>query len=122
MDCKARSVMYESVCLECNPASSQEEDDHREDQPAGRDGVYVGESSRSLHERAVEHVRDAKAFSVKSHIVKHWMKTHPSLPNPPKMEFKVTGKFKDCLTRQISEAVRIGNSRDTLLNSKGVCW
>ena len=35
------------------------------------------------------------------------------------MGFKVTGKFKDCLTRQISEAVRIGTSRDTLLNSKG---
>ena len=34
------------------------------------------------------------------------------------MEFSVTGKFKDCLTRQISEALRITNSADVLLNSK----
>ena len=84
-----------------------------------RDGVYVGESSRSLHERAVEHVRDARTFSAKSHIVKHWMTSHPSLPSPPAMEFSVTGRFKDCLSRQISEALMINNSTDVLLNSKG---
>ena len=28
-------------------------------------------------------------------------------------------KFKDCLTRQISEAIRINSSKDALLNSKG---
>jgi hypothetical protein len=35
------------------------------------------------------------------------------------MEFTVTGRFKDCLSRQISEALRINNSTDVLLNSKG---
>ena len=67
VDCKARSIMYESVCLECNPVSSREEENDKNIQPAGRIGVYVGESSRSLHERATEHVRDARAFSEKSH-------------------------------------------------------
>ena len=44
-----------------------------------RDGVYIGETSRSLNECAVEHVRDADSFSHKSHIVKHWMASHPKL-------------------------------------------
>ena len=63
-------------------------------------------------------VRDAQAFSVKSHIVKHWMAKYPSLPTPPKMDFSITAKFKDCLSRQIGEVLHISFSRDTLLNSK----
>ena len=123
VNCKARNILYESVCRICNPRSSLEEDEHGDVQPSGRDGgsregVYIGESSRSLHERAVEHVRDAGAFSAKSHIIKHWMTSHPSLPNPPEMGFKVTGRFKDCLTRQVSEALRISWTGDSILNSK----
>ena len=74
VDCKAKSIVYESRCLVCNPESSlEEESDDGDVQPSGRmpasrDGIYVGESSRSLHERAFEHVQDAKSFSAKSHI------------------------------------------------------
>ena len=122
-NCKARNIMYESKCMVCNPATNHEEEGH-DIQPAGRtqtsrEGIYVGESSRSIHERALEHVKDAQSFSIKSHIVKHWMTSHPSLPNPPEMHFSVTGMFRDCLSRQISEALRINLSKDVLLNSKG---
>ena len=111
--------MYESKCLICNPAVDGQDDQPSGKEPAPRVGIYVGESSRSIYEQALEHERDARSFSVKSHIVKHWMTTHPSLPSPPEMEFSVTGRFKDCLSRQISEALRINLSRDVLLNSKG---
>ena len=122
-DCKARNIVYESVCKLCNPETSREEADDDVAQPSGRkehprEGVYIGESSRSLHERASEHVRDAGAFSAKSHIVKHWMTTHPSLPEPPKMVFEIKGRFKDCLSRQITEALKISWSKDIILNSK----
>ena len=122
-DCKSRNIMYESKCKLCNPPTNPQEEDE-DVHPSGRppiprEGIYIGESSRSIHERAVEHVRDAKTFSTKSHIVKHWMTSHPSLPSPPEMEFSVTGRFKDCLSRQISEALKINNSPDILLNSKG---
>ena len=80
--------------------------------------THIGKSSRSLNERALEHVRDAQAFSAKSHITKHWMNSHPSLPSPPKMEFSITSRFRDCLSRQIGEALRINYSKDNLLNSK----
>ena len=83
-----------------------------------REGIYIGELSRSLHEHALEHVKDAQAFSVKSQITKHWMNSHPSLPSPPKMEFSISSRFRDCLSRQIGEALKINFSIDVLLNSK----
>ena len=46
------------------------------------------------------------------------MNSHPALPSPPKMDFSITSRFRDCLSRQIGEALRINLSRDNLLNSK----
>ena len=45
----------------------------------GRVGIYIRESSRSLSERATEHFNDAESFSKKSHIIKHWINSHPDL-------------------------------------------
>ena len=36
-------------------------------------GIYVGESSRSLHERAKEHEADKRKLSEDSHQIKHWL-------------------------------------------------
>ena len=47
-DCKARNVVYESVCLKCNPISSKK-DTQQDGVARGREGVYVGETSRSFH-------------------------------------------------------------------------
>ena len=120
VNCRSRNIVYESKCRECNPVSSQKEDpgtQSRKDS-SPREGIYIGETSHSLHERAVEHVRDAESFSAKSHIVKHWMNAHENLPSPPKMEFSITAKYGDCLSRQIGEALRIHYSKDVILNSK----
>ena len=50
-----------------------------------RVGAYIGETSRKIHERSMEHVSDAKSFSSKSHIVKHWMSACPKKPLFSKM-------------------------------------
>ena len=47
------------------------------------------------------------------------MNSHPDLPYPPKMEFSITARYRDCLSRQIGEALRISFSKDVILNSKG---
>ena len=128
-DCKSKNLVYESRCFICNPEPSQERYGSADAQPAGtsgisgcsdipREGIYIGETSRSLHERALEHIRDAKAFSHKSHIVQHWMTSHPSLPSPPRMNFSITAQYRDCLSRQIGEALRINYTKDNILNSK----
>ena len=116
-NCKKRSVLYESRCIICNPdtkPSNQQEHDH----PTSRDGIYYGETSRSLHERIREHVADAKDFKEGSHMVKHWMLHHPSEVEQPPFQFTIISSYRDCLSRQIGEAMKILFSKDKLLNSK----
>ena len=86
--------------------------------PKGRVGIYLGETSRSLHERATEHMKDAMDISCKCHVVKHWISDHYELENPQPFRFKVLRTFQDCLSRQLSEVVNIWQSQDRLLNSK----
>ena len=66
IDCKKRNILYENRCTLCNS----------EDQKDGKSlkdgkGIYVGESSRSLHERAKELGADKQARSEDSHQIKH---------------------------------------------------
>ena len=46
------------------------------------------------------------------------MNTHENLPSPPIMDFSITAKYGDCLSRQIGETLRIHYSKDVILNSK----
>ena len=83
-----------------------------------RKGIYIGETSRTLHQRANEHYRDAKDFSEKSQILKHWMSSIDEEKEAPNFIFRILGTFRDCLSRQVNEAIRIHYSKDFLLNSK----
>ena len=81
--------------------------------------VYEGESSRSARIRGSEHLSDLKYQRSSSVLYKHKEKEH----NGEKMEIsmKIINKFKDPLTRQANEAVRIGRRNEKkgeLLNSK----
>ena len=38
---------------------------------------YVGETSRSMYERGLEHLRDLNEFKKESHMLKHYEKMHP---------------------------------------------
>ena len=75
--------------------------------PEGRKGIYIGKTSRSLHERSLEHVRDAMAFNPKSHIIKDLINVHPDRLEIPPFSFNTTCMFKDCLSRQIWETLKI---------------
>ena len=50
-------------------------------------------------------------------MAKHWFTDHPQEPEVPKFRFRIVGAYKDALSRQIKEAVRIQN-RPGSLNSK----
>ena len=69
------------------------------------EGTYSGETSRSVYERVGEHYEDMDSLEKDSHVVKHWFTIPPSMDTPPPFRFKIVGKFKDCLTRQLKEAV-----------------
>ena len=51
-------------------------------------------------------------------VTGHWFLDHPGEADPPKFRFRVIGSFKDAMSRQVKEAIRIQN-RPGSLNSKG---
>ena len=116
IDCRKRNIMYESECVLCAESKSSQKDG-KPDMKDGK-GVYVGESSRSIYERSKEHVADRENLAEESHQVKHWLSSHEELLTPPKFKFKLIQCFKDPLTRQLSEAVRIELRGSDILNSK----
>ena len=116
-DCTRRGIIYESVCTICNPEGEKKEKigDLRETREFP--SIYVGESGRSLYERAGEHWRDYRSGAEDSHILKHWTNHHQS-QGEPAFRIRVIKTPKDALSRQVGEAVRI-QLRGSVLNSKG---
>ena len=116
-DCKTRNLLYETFCLLCNPSVKRQIS-----QPPGmrasKEGWYIGETSRSFHERMGEHMADARGFKPGSHILKHWIESHPELKIIPPFQFRILKTFKECLTRQVTEAVAIMLAGTPLLNGK----
>ena len=118
-DCRKRNIIYENICLTCNPEAGTKvekldgkELEDRKEFPS----IYVGESGRSLHERALEHWQDFEARQTDSHILKHWMVHHHG-EGTPNFHIRVIKYCKDALSRQVGEAVRI-SYRGQTLNSK----
>ena len=113
-NCKAQSILYESKCNICN----KDETSSRQEEKGQRKGIYIGESSRSLYERSKEHLKDAEDFSPSSHMVKHWMHAHEEMKTCPDFSFTILSRFRDCLSRQVAEAIQILYTKDQILNSK----
>ena len=81
---------------------------------------YIGESSRSLYERGLEHLRDRDELKADSHMIKHFFDKH-SEENLEDMKFgaKILKQAKTAFNRQIGESVAIQSSKNHhLLNSK----
>ena len=77
--------------------------------------MYEGESSRSARIRGAEHIYDLEKQKPSSVLFKQKENEHQH------ETMKISKKFKDPLTRQANEAVRIANrneSKGELLNSK----
>ena len=115
-DCTRAGIVYESICLKCNPEAIKRGE--LVNVKAGAPSLYVGESSRSIQERAGEHWGAAKRGEEESHMVRHQAIEH--VGEPPEFLFKVLSTHKTALNRQIKEAVRIRRrgGAGNILNSK----
>ena len=98
--------MYENVCITCNPGAGGEEEMEqlKDDIPT----VYVGETSRSVHERGKEHYEGAKKGNENNHMVRHMRMEHKGEGGgAPNFKLRVVKYYKTALARQVAEAVRI---------------
>ena len=100
-DCEGGGVNYELECLLC---------------PDNRKSVYIGESSRNLYTRSKEHLSRYRQGNISSFISKHQESEHRG--QEPDYKARVTARTRDCLSRQVREAVLIRRSDKIILNSK----
>ena len=105
-DCSKRSILYQNQCLTCSEESSTTK-------------VYIGESSRSLYERAAEHHSAFRGKKEDNHMYKHCELEHKGRDDI-KFEFSILGTYRDALSRQIAEAVRVRRMGASAINSKGI--
>ena len=107
MHCSTPSVGYQLSCMLC-----------KED---GKDAVYEGETGRPAVTRMMEHIKGYQANKKENPLTRHRLTDHPSHSQKQvKFRFDLTGKFKDPLTRQAEEGVRIcaRNKLGNLINTK----
>ena len=80
--------------------------------------VYEGETSRSARLRGKEHLAGLRNKKEGNMLYKQKILEHPEEENVS-FKMEITGLFKDALTRQANEAVRIKNCKKSeILNSK----
>ena len=103
ISCETNNIGYRWLCLTC-----KERDVIK---------VYEGETGRSARTRGAEHLKELEKKKEKGVLYKHKMTDHKQ--ENVKFQMSITKKFKDALTRQANEAVRIYSRPATeSLNSK----
>jgi hypothetical protein len=105
--CKARNIVYESECTLCNePGSRKRNDKQGLKESKEQANLYVGESARSLFERAGEHWEGVLGGKDENHMLEHLAVSHRD-DQVPNFRFRVVKKCRTALERQVREAVRI---------------
>ena len=104
--CKRKSLVYENVCSICNEGAGSKKELEKVDPLIP--SIYVGETSRTVQERALEHWADTRGSSKGvegSHVLKHMEQYHGG--RRPEFIMRVVEFHKSALSRQTGEAVRI---------------
>ena len=78
--------------------------------------TYIGETSRNIYSRGKEHMYKYNSANPDSFMWKHQQEVHDCLQAA--FNTRVTGSFRDCLTRQVAEGVAIRRCKTAVLNSK----
>ena len=102
--CRKNNVTYEVECNLC------------QEERTGERSIYIGESARNLYTRGSEHAQKYDRHSEDSFLTKHQQEKHHGVA--AEFSAKVTGTYRDCLTRQISEGVFIRRCDAMLMNTK----
>ena len=103
ISCRSTNVGYRLGCETCAGR--------------GKNKIYEGETGRAAKVRGKEHWAGFKNRNPKNVLYKHKQMEHPE--EDIEVSMKITRTFKDALTRQANEAIRIENRKpDELLNSK----
>ena len=86
--CQVKGVVYSAVCLDC-------EKEYVEGNSERHNGVYIGETARTLSERSGEHRSGYRRMDFSNFMFKHWSNKHSDSDTPPEFRFSVLRKHPD---------------------------
>ena len=78
--------------------------------------TYIGETSRNLFTRGLEHQDKFEKRKPDSFMFNHQEERHPG--DQPDYKVSVVGSYRDPLSRQVAEGVLITRCKEEILNSK----
>ena len=79
-------------------------------------GRYIAQTSRTLYERSLQHMKFLRYFEIVNFMFKHWSIHHKDSEKPPQFDFRVLKCNSDPLSRLIHESVKICSGAS--MNSK----
>ena len=112
-DCFTKNVVYSLECITCEEA--------KEDGGKKATTCYIGETSRSLHCRAVEHCDWYRGKKENNPMFKHAVDAHGGEIDKVRFRMKILKQHFTAMSRQIHESVAIARrstSGMNLINSK----
>ena len=114
--CTRSSIVYENICSKCNPDVAGKGELTTKEGAAP--SLYVGETSRTIQEQALEHWGAARRGDKTSHMAKHQTLEHNG--EPPLFHMRMVSYHRTALNRQVKEAVRIRRrgGASSILNSR----
>ena len=106
-NCTHQSILYENVCTACVPGAGKKEQVKEEELRSIKEpAIYIGETSRSIQERSLEHWKGYTGSKKDdNHMYRHQLLVHGG--EQAKFTMKVEGSHRTALSRKVSEAVRI---------------
>ena len=127
-DCHTRNLVYQTWCISCQAREEEKiEKDHEGDAKKIREmknkiklHLYIGETSRSVYERSIEHQGDIDQLKTSSHMLRHLLELHGGEERSA-VDFgmKVMRYTRSSFERQILESVLIQENRDQhLMNNR----
>ena len=127
-ECTRRSLVYETKCLTCEQEETRKIEETLQDKTEIKEAVknikkhvYIGETNRSVYERAWEHCNDLAKLNNGSHMLRHLVSEHEGQDfSEIKFGIRVLKFTKSSFERQVLEAVKIEQEqkRNYILNSR----
>ena len=129
-ECEKRNLVYETYCITCEEREIERIETETEgDEKMRKSRIekikrykYIGETCRSVYERALEHLSDMEQLKPGSHLLQHILDVHEhEQEDQEEVRFgvKIRQFSKSSFERQILESVLIQQDRHHyLLNSR----
>ena len=130
-NCMRSNILYKVTCKRCKEemeegwSEDEKKREEKKDDDDKTETLYIGESSKSMYRRSLQHTNKVKSLQSDSFILRHMIHKHPSVLLEDMIgsfKFSVLEYHQKALERMVAESTEIKRminlETKTILNSK----